>query len=55
MHALTSSNNLISAIIDNHIFQGNELNIDPQRIVFPRAMDMNDRALRHITVAEGKK
>lgn len=54
MHALTSSNNLISAIIDNHIFQGNELNIDPQRIVFPRAMDMNDRALRHITVAEGK-
>ena len=55
MHALTSSNNLISAVIDNHIFQGNELNIDPKNIVFKRAMDMNDRALRQITVAQGKK
>lgn len=55
MHALTSSINLISAIIDNHIFQGNELHIDPKKIVWPRAMDMNDRALRHIQVALGEK
>lgn len=55
MHALTSSINLISAIIDNHIFQGNELHIDPKRIVWPRAMDMNDRALRNIQVALGEK
>lgn len=55
MHALTSANNLISAVIDNHIFQWNELNIDPKNIVFKRAMDMNDRALRQITVAQGKK
>ncbi len=55
MHALTSSINLISAIIDNHIYQGNELNIDPNRIVWKRAMDMNDRALRHITVGLGDK
>ena len=54
MHALTSSINLISAIIDNHIFQGNELNIDPERITWKRALDMNDRALREITVAQGK-
>jgi formate--tetrahydrofolate ligase len=44
MHALTSSINLISAIIDNSIYQGNPLNIDPNRIVWKRAMDMNDRA-----------
>lgn len=55
MHALTSSINLISAIIDNHIFQGNELNIDPNRIVWKRAMDMNDRALREIEIAHGEK
>lgn len=55
MHALTSAINLISAIIDNSIFQGNPLNIDPSRIVWNRAMDMNDRALREITVAEGEK
>lgn len=54
MHALTSANNLIAAVIDNHIFQGNELRIDPDKIVFKRAMDMNDRALRQITVAQGK-
>lgn len=52
MHALTSSINLISAIIDNSIYQGNPLNIDPDRIVWNRAMDMNDRALRSLTVAE---
>jgi Formyltetrahydrofolate synthetase len=55
MHALTSSINLISAVIDNSIFQGNPLNIDPNRIVWKRAMDMNDRALREITVAQGEK
>ena len=54
MHALTSSINLIAAIIDNHIFQGNELNINPERIVWKRAMDMNDRALRQIQVGLGK-
>lgn len=55
MHALTSSINLISAIIDNHIFQGNQLNIDPNKVVWTRAMDMNDRALRDIEVAHGEK
>lgn len=55
MHALTSSINLISAVIDNHIFQGNELNIDPEKIVWTRALDMNDRALREIEVGLGKK
>ena len=55
MHALTSSINLISAIIDNHIFQGNELNINPERIVWKRALDMNDRALRSVTVMQGEK
>ena len=55
MHALTSSINLISAIIDNHIFQGNELGIDPSRIVWKRALDMNDRALRSVTVNQGEK
>ncbi len=51
MHALTSSINLISAVIDNSIYQGNPLNIDPERVVWKRAMDMNDRALRSIEVA----
>lgn len=53
MHALTSSINLIAACIDNHIYQGNELNIDPDRIVWQRALDMNDRALREAEVALG--
>lgn len=51
-HALTSTINLIAAIIDNHIYQGNELNIDPARIVWNRALDINDRALRNVTVAQ---
>lgn len=55
MHALTSSINLISAVIDNHIFQGNELHINPERIVWNRAMDMNDRALREIIIGLGDK
>jgi len=50
MHALTSSINLISAVIENHIFQGNELNINPDRILWKRALDINDRSLRDITV-----
>jgi len=55
MHAVTTVNNLISAIIDNHIYHGNELNIDPDRIIWKRCMDMNDRALREITIAQGEK
>lgn len=51
MHALTSSINLISAIIDNHIYRGNSLNIDPKRVVWKRALDMNDRALRDVIVS----
>ncbi|NCA96487.1 MAG: formate--tetrahydrofolate ligase, partial [Methanomicrobia archaeon] len=54
MHALTSSINLIAAIIDNHIFQGNDLSIDPNRVVWKRALDMNDRALREVEVGLGQ-
>ena len=54
-HAITTANNLISALIDNHIQQGNILGIDPRRIVWKRVMDMNDRALRHIVVGLGGK
>lgn len=50
IHAITAANNLISAVIDNHIFQGNELQINPETITWKRAMDMNDRALRKITL-----
>lgn len=55
MHALTSSINLISAVIDNHIYQGNELNINPERIIWKRAIDTNDRELRSITIGQGSK
>jgi formate--tetrahydrofolate ligase len=55
MHALTSSINLISAVIDNSIYFDNPLNIDPERIVWKRAMDMNDRSLREITIGQGHK
>ena len=51
-HAITSAHNLLTALIDNHIFHGNALNIDPDRIEFKRVMDMNDRALRNITVGD---
>ena len=51
-HAITSANNLLCALIDNHIFQGNELNINPEKIVFHRCLDVNDRALREITINE---
>lgn len=55
MHAITSANNLLSAAIDNHIHQGNDLNIDSRKIKFKRVMDMNDRALRSIVVGMGGK
>ena len=48
LHAITSANNLLSAAIDNHIFQGNVLKINPSKVVFKRCLDMNDRALRHV-------
>lgn len=54
-HAITSANNLLCAIIDNHIKQGNELNIDPTKITFKRVMDMNDRQLRNIVCGLGGK
>lgn len=50
LHAITTANNLISACIDNHIFQGNDLNIDPSRIIWQRCVDLNDRALRKVEV-----
>ena len=53
LHAITTANNTISAMIDNHIHQGNELGIDPTRIVWKRCLDMNDRALRNVIVALG--
>jgi len=53
IHAITTANNAISAIIDNHIHQGNALNIDPRRITWKRCMDMNDRALRNIVIGLG--
>ncbi|HPE94453.1 MAG TPA: formate--tetrahydrofolate ligase [Bacillota bacterium] len=52
-HAVTSANNLLAAMLDNHIHHGNALNIDPRRIVFYRAMDMNDRALRNTVIGLG--
>lgn len=54
-HAITTANNLVSAIIDNHLMQGNELEIDLEKITWKRCIDMNDRALRSISVAEGGK
>ncbi len=53
IHAITTANNLVSAILDNHLQQGNELNIDINNIVWKRCMDMNDRALRYISVGQG--
>ena len=55
MHAITAANNLLSAMIDNHIHQGNELDIDVTNIVWKRVLDMNDRALRSVVVALGGK
>ncbi len=55
IHAITAANNLISACIDNHIFQGNELQIDPTNIVWKRCLDLNDRALREVEVGLSSK
>lgn len=55
MHAITTCNNLISACLDNHIHQGNVLNIDKDRVVFKRVLDMNDRVLRQVEVGLGSK
>lgn len=55
MHAITAANNLLCALIDNHLQQGNELGIDQRRILFKRCLDMNDRALRYINVGLGGK
>ncbi|AWE07079.1 formate--tetrahydrofolate ligase [Lysinibacillus sp. 2017] len=52
-HAITTANNALSALIDNHIHQGNALNIDPRRIIWKRVLDLNDRALRHVIVGLG--
>ncbi len=54
-HAITSANNLLAALLDNHIQQGNELGIDPRQIVWKRCLDMNDRVLRNIVVGLGSK
>ena len=53
LHAITTANNLLSAMLDNHIHQGNELKIDTRNIVWKRALDMNERALRNITIGLG--
>lgn len=54
-HAITSANNLLAALLDNHIQQGNELGIDPRQVVWKRCLDMNDRVLRNIVVGLGNK
>lgn len=54
-HAITSANNLLAAMLDNHIQQGNDLGIDPRQIIFKRCLDMNDRVLRNIVVGLGNK
>jgi formate--tetrahydrofolate ligase len=54
-HAISSANNLLAALIDAHLFHGNDLNLDPNQITWPRAMDMNDRALRRIQIDVGGK
>lgn len=55
IHAITTANNLLAAMVDNHIYQGNELNIDPRRVVWRRALDMNDRQLRFVVDGLGGK
>lgn len=55
LHAITTANNAICAIVDNHIYQGNELQIDPDNITFKRCLDLNDRALRFIEIGKGGK
>ena len=55
MHAITTANNLISACLDNHIHQGNALDIDINHVTWKRCMDMNDRTLRRIEIGKGPK
>ncbi len=54
-HAITAAHNLLAAMIDSHLFHGNPLDLDPEQITWPRALDVNDRALRRITVSVGSK
>ena len=53
LHAITAANNLLAAVVDNHIFRGNELQLDTEKIYFRRCLDMNDRSLRNVTVGRG--
>jgi formate--tetrahydrofolate ligase len=53
IHAMTTAHNLCAAVLDNHLFQGNDLNINPNDISWPRVVDLNDRALRQITIGQG--
>ena len=53
MHALTAANNTLAALIDNHIYQGNKLNLDPRRVIWKRVLDINDRTLRHVVIGLG--
>ncbi|KRL83903.1 formate--tetrahydrofolate ligase [Ligilactobacillus apodemi] len=53
MHALTTANNTLAALIDNHIYQGNKLGIDQRRVIWKRVLDINDRALRHVVIGIG--
>ncbi len=55
IHAITTANNTLAALIDNHIYQGNELNIDPKNITFKRCVDINDRSLREVIIGAGSK
>lgn len=55
LHAITTAHNLLAAMLDNHLQQGNELRIDPRRVVWKRVVDLNDRALRHIVIGLGGK
>ena len=54
-HAISSAHNLLAALIDSHLFHGNDLQLDPDQITWPRVLDMNDRALRRITVSLDSK
>ena len=55
LHAITTANNLLASMVDNHIQQGNELNIDPRRIAWKRCVDLNDRQLRNVISGLGGK
>ena len=55
LHAITAANNLLCAVVDNHIFRENELDIDPEKIYFRRCLDMNDRALRNVTIGQKRE